>query len=65
MPKVGHFVNNGDIYINKKVPVLDPEIKEKYNSLNFSPNDIQYIDRPSVLKSHAPFNVDRVIITSN
>lgn len=65
LPKVGHFVNNGEIYLNKKTPIVTSEIKDKLKNLNFSQDDIEFIDRPAVLKAHAPLNVDRVIVTSS
>lgn len=65
LPKVGHFVNNGEIYVNKKIPILTPDIKEKIKNLSLTESDVAYIDRPSVLKAHTALNVDKVILTSN
>ena len=29
LPKVGHKINNGEIYINKKSPIITQEVKEQ------------------------------------
>jgi DNA-directed RNA polymerase beta subunit len=65
LPKVGHFVSHGEIYINKKTPIVTTEIKGKLKSLNFTHDDIEYIDRPAVLKTNTPLAVDKVIVTSS
>ena len=39
-PKVGHFVNNGEIFINKKIPVVTSEIKDKLKNLSFTQDDV-------------------------
>lgn len=51
--------------MNKKTPLVTADIKEKMKNLNFNMGDIEFIDRPAVLKSHAPLSVDRVIVTSS
>lgn len=60
---MGHQINNGEIYIHRKTPIITAEVKEKIKRLDY--DEINYEDRPAVLKSHAPFKVDRVILTSN
>ena len=65
LPKVGQIVNSGEIFLNKKIPIVTTEVKDKIKNLSFSEDDIEFIDRPTVLKSHAPFSVDRVMVTSN
>lgn len=62
--KVGHNIQNGEIFVNKKVPVVSGDTNEK--SLQKLQERISWNDEPSVFKSHSQNNyIDRVILTSN
>ena len=47
------------------MPVVTSEIKDKLKNLSFTQDDVEFLDRPAVLKAHTALNVDRVIATSN
>lgn len=64
--KVGKSIQSGDIFVNKKVPVVAPEAREKCKTFGLSQNEMSWVDEPSVFKSNSTMNhIDRVIITAN
>lgn len=64
--KIGHSLLNGDIFINKKVPVVASEARDKVKTFGLNPQEISWSDEPSVFKSNSQANhIDRVILTSN
>jgi DNA-directed RNA polymerase beta subunit len=44
LAKVGYSINSGDIFVNKKVPVVAPEVKDKFKVLGLSQNEVSWSD---------------------
>lgn len=63
LAKVGHNIQNGEVFVNKKIPVLQDPSEKSAQKLQ---ETISWKDEPSIYKSHSQNNyIDRVILTSN
>ena len=62
--KVGHNVQSGEVFVNKKIPVVQGDVKGM--SLQKLQESLSWSSEPSVFKSNSNNNhIDRVILTSN
>lgn len=55
----------GDIYVNKKVPVVPPGAYSKGEIYALNPSDITYSDQPIYHKGNKDLIVDKTVLTSN
>lgn len=63
LAKVGHNIQSGEVYVNKKSPNISADPLEKGQKLQ---QRYSWRDEPSVYKSNSQNNyIDRVILTSN
>ena len=62
--KVGHNIQSGEVFVNKKVPVVSGDLKDiSFQKLQ---ENLSWNSEPSVFKSNSLNNhIDRVILTSN
>lgn len=64
LAKVGHNIQSGEVYVNKKVPVVQGDAKRM--DIQKLQESLSWSSEPSVFKSNSNNNhIDRVILTSN
>ena len=63
--RVGMPLRKGDIYINKKIPVIRAEYHKKGMMYNIKTELIEWKDEPDVFKNNKPLYVDRMIFAQN
>lgn len=65
MARVGVPLRSGDVYVNKKVPVIPAEAYKKGMMYDIKPQDLSWKDEPSVFKGNKPLYVDRIVLSTN
>ena len=65
LAKVGHNILSGEVFVNKKVPIVGGDPSERASFAQIQKN-LTWQDEPSVFKSNSTKNhIDRIILTSN
>lgn len=64
LARIGAKLQQGDIYVNKKVPIVPPGTsKSDLIGLNYS--DLSYSEQPLYHKGNKDLVVDKTVLTSN
>ena len=65
LARVGAKLQSGDIFVNKKMPLIPPGAYSKGGIYGLNPGDLKYADQPLFHKGNKDMIVDKTVITSN